>query len=83
MNEIDKRSHLAEKVDTSELMEVVVAVKCGDLIKVYEGLADQFEIGYEDDNLFWRTDNASYTMSVSQGRSMSIHFFDSISVRNE
>lgn len=81
MNEIESGSHLRESADPSGLMEVIVMVKHGDDISVFEGLSDRIESYWAGEGTFWADDDPYW--HINDDRNMTIHFLGGFSERTE
>ena len=81
MGELESGSHLRESADPSEAMEVVVMVKHGDEIRVFDGLSDRIQSCWASEGTYW-ADNDPY-WHITDARNMTIHFPNGFSERTE
>lgn len=82
MNEIDRRDHLQEGKGPHgdfECADVVVAVKRGNDITVFEGVSDRIEVAYMDDGAFWADNNPYHRFT--NARAVTIQFPDGFTER--
>lgn len=73
MSNLDIRQHVERRVE-SGYAEVVVAIKRGDEIRLYEGLACSISVEMDHDEWFC----GDVAHSIDCGRTMSINFVGSI-----